>query len=87
MATSREKSARNGAAAGYLRTLRVTPTPKITYRQIEERSGIPFETVKRLMNNKSGFTMDSFLAIAGALGADDATALRALSQIVGKKDI
>ena len=87
MATSREKSARNAAAVSYLRGVKAANLHKITYEQIAERSGINYETVKRLMRNQADFTMDTFLSIAEALGVDDAKALVALSEIVRKKDI
>lgn len=73
------RSARNGAAADYLRGLKKIG---VTNKDIADGSNIPFDTVNKLMTNRSDFTMDQFLAIAQYLGVDDATALRTLSEIV-----
>lgn len=81
----RDKSERNGAAARYLRTAQANTLPKITYKQIAESSGIPFETVKRLMTNKADLTMDSFSDIANSLGVDAADALVAFAEIIRKE--
>lgn len=75
---------RNAAAASYLRGVQASSLHKITYEQIADRTGITFDTMKRLMTNRSNFTVDQFLSIAEALGVDDATALRALADIVRK---
>jgi transcriptional regulator with XRE-family HTH domain len=77
---TREKSPRNGAATQYLRTLKA-PQIGLTYEDIAERSGVPLDTVKRLMTNRADFTVDTFLALANALGATDEEAFTALAEI------
>lgn len=87
VATSREKSARNAAAVSYLRSVKAGNLDKITNEQIAERSGINYETVKRLMRNKANLTLDEFLDIADALGVDNTTALTSLAEITRKLNI
>lgn len=79
MAT-RTKSERNAAATQYLRTLKAKNI-HLTNEVIAERSGVKLDTVKRLMTNRSEFTIDTFLALANALGATDAEAFAALAEI------
>lgn len=83
---SREKNERNAHGARYLRGLigRRLPADRPTYHEIAEASGIPYESVKRLMTNKSEFTLNQFLSIASALDVSDEEALRALAEIVQK---
>lgn len=87
MALRTEKSARNALATSYLRSVKAARLDGIGYKEIAEASGINYDRVKQLMRNRSEFTMDQFLAIANALGVDDAEALRALSEIVRKESI
>jgi transcriptional regulator with XRE-family HTH domain len=81
MAT-REKSARNGAAAAYLRTLRAES--RRTLQETAVDSGINFETLRRQLNNQAVISLDDFLRIAVALGQTESEALSALAEKVKK---
>lgn len=81
MAT-REKSARNGAAAAYLRTLKAEN--RKTLKEIAAESGVNWETLRRQLNNQAVISLDEFLRIAVALGKTDAEALSALAEKVSK---
>lgn len=85
MAT-RDKSARNGQVASYLRSIKAADLSAPSYPQIAATTGIDVETVKRLMTNKADFTADRFLLIANALGVSDAEAYMALGKIVLEQD-
>lgn len=84
---TRDKSARNGAAASYLRGVKASRLEKITYEDISEKTGITVDTLKRLMRNRSEFKVEDFLSIANALGVSDAEALRALAEVVGDQGV
>jgi transcriptional regulator with XRE-family HTH domain len=81
MAT-REKSARNGAAAAYLRGLKAES--RKTLNEIADESGINFETLRRQLNNQAVISLDDFLKIAVALGHSETEALSALAEKVRK---
>ena len=84
MAPSRKtSSARNEAAANYLRGVKASKSPRVTNEMVADATGIDLEQVKRLLTNRAMFQMDDFSSIAEALGLDPADALRgAYSQIV-----
>lgn len=83
--TTRTKSERNGAAVAYLRSIKAANLEHPTYEHIATETGINIETVKRLFNNQSEFTVEQFLAIADVLGATEYDALLALAQIRRKQ--
>jgi plasmid maintenance system antidote protein VapI len=85
MAGKQKKSERNDAAVRYLKSLQVLQTEKVTYADLSQRTGIPENSIKNLLSNRADFTVDHFLSIANALGADDATAYRSLAEITLKK--
>lgn len=82
MAT-REKSARNDAAARYLSGLKATK--RVTLPQLAEKTGINVETLKRQLRNRAVITLDDFAIIATSLGESEEDALVALSKVVAKK--
>ena len=82
--TSREQSARKRVGADFLRAIQANTHPRVTYRMIEERTGIDYETVKRLMTNKTTLTLDYFVDIAEALGADPAETLLAFKKVISQ---
>lgn len=87
MATRTEKSARNGLATSYLRSVKAARLDAIGYAEIAESTGINIDRVKRLMRNMSEWSLDDFLRTANALGVDDADALRTFAEIIGKDGI
>lgn len=81
MAT-REKSARNRAAADYLKSIKSVQHPRITTDELADRLGMSRDTLNRQLNNRAQINVDDFISIAGALGVSGRDALRALGEIV-----
>lgn len=78
--STRDKGARNGAAADYIRGLKAAQ--KLTTRELAEASGVPYEMLVRILGNRAAITLDHFADLANALGVSDEDSAAALRKIV-----
>lgn len=66
------------------RMWREGPLRDADYRKVADVSGLTLGTVQRLFINEAPLTIDRFLALAAAFGADTDEALAVLASVIRK---